>query len=189
MNLLAVQVNVPKPSAVSCGRRRVRRLQSEWIAYRLDVSRFELGISMTRAHRASPWLADKATEGRVKLGELREGLGRLRSVTGAIEFLRPCLGLLYAWAPAGPRHARPKLPVMVVPIMRYLSTELAEVRAMPCQRRANFFGEVFRLDAKAEDDTAAVGGCRSTNGAKASEAAWYSVSLTRSTASWAFVRG
>ena len=48
--------------------------------------------------------------------------------------------------------ARPKLPVMVVLIMRYLARELADVRAMPCQKRANYLGEVFRLDAKAEGD-------------------------------------
>ena len=163
--------------------------ESEWIRYWLDVGRFELGISASMASWASRWLTDNAAEGRVKLGELREGLGRLQFVTGAIEFLRPFLGPLYAWASAGPRYARPKLPVMVVLIMKYLSKELLQVRAMPCQRRALFLGEVFRLDAKAEGDTVAVGGWRSADGAKSSEAAWFSVRLNRRNAPWAFARG
>ena len=112
------------------------------------------------------WLNEKATEGRVKLGELREGLGRLQFIAGAIEYLRPFLGPLYAWAAAGPRFARPKLPIMVVLILKYLAKELEDFHAMPCQKRANFLGEVFRLDAKAEGDTVAVGGWRSANGAK-----------------------
>jgi hypothetical protein len=164
-------------------------VEAEWIGYWLDIGRFELGISASRAAWASRWLADKSTEGRIKLGELREGLGRLQFVTGAIEFLRPFLGPLYAWASAGPRYSRPKLPVMVILIMKYLSKELAVVRAMPCQRRAHHLGEVFRLDAKAEGQVVAIGGWRSAAGAKAMDAEWFSISLTRKTAPWAFARG
>ena len=134
------------------------------------MGRLELGISASRASWASTWLSDKATEGRVKLSELREGLGRLQFITGAIEYLRPFLRPLYAWAAAGPRFARPKLPIMVALIMMYLADELAEFRAMPCQKRAHFHGEVFRLDAKAEGDFVAVGGWRSAEGAKAADA-------------------
>ena len=137
-------------------------VEAECIGYWLDMTRFELGISASRAGWAVRWLSDKATEGRVKLGELREGLGRL---------------------------SRSKLPIMVVLILKYLAGELASFRTMPCQKRANFLGEVFRLDAKAEGDTVAVGGWRSAGGAKAAEAKWFSVSLTRATAPWAFARG
>ena len=88
-----------------------------------------------------------------------------------------------------PRFARPKLPIMVVLILKYLAKELEDFHTMPCQKRANFLGEVFRLDAKAEGDTVAVGGWRSANGAKTADAKWFSVSLTRATAPWAFARG
>ena len=83
------------------------------------------GVSASRAAWASRWLTDKATEGRVRLGELREGLGRLQFIAGPVEYIRPFLGPLYAWASIGPKFARPRLPVMVFLILRYLARELA----------------------------------------------------------------
>ena len=85
-------------------------IEAEWIGYMLDVARFELGISAKRAAWASRWLRDKSVEGTVRLGELREALGRLQFITGAIEFFRPFLGPLYVWAAAGPSsHDRDSL--------------------------------------------------------------------------------
>ena len=54
-----------------------------------------------------------------------------------------------------------------------------------------FMGSMLGCQLKASEagvPTVAVGGWRSANGAKASEATWFSVSLTRSTAPWAFTR-
>ena len=129
----------------------------EWIGYLLDVGRFEMGVSASRAAWASRWLIDKATEGNVRLGELREGLGRLQFLAGPMEYIRPFLGPLYAWASIGPRFARPKLPVMIVLIMKYLAEELRSSHMMPCEVPARFLGEAFRLDAKAEGDKVVIG--------------------------------
>ena len=164
-------------------------VEAEWIGYMLDVARFELGISAKRAAWASRWLRDKSVEGTVRLGELREALGRLQFITGAIEFFRPFLGPLYAWAAAGPKFSRPRLPIMVILIMKYLAEELLNMRSMPCTRKTRALGEVYRVDAKAEGDTVVVGGWRSAGGARTSEATWFSVTLTRSNAPWAFARG
>ena len=60
---------------------------------------------------------------------------------------------------------------------------------MACEQRALHLGEAFRIDAKAEGDCVAIGGWRTLDSSKASEAAWFSVVLTRSTAPWAFARG
>ena len=66
--------------------------QAEWIGYMLDMARFEIGVSASKAAWASRWLTDKAAEGNVKLGELREGLGRLQFVSGPVEYICPFLG-------------------------------------------------------------------------------------------------
>jgi hypothetical protein len=62
----------------------------------VDIGRFELGVSASRAAWAPNWLTEKATQGRVKVGELQEGLGRLQFITGPAELLRPFFGPLGA---------------------------------------------------------------------------------------------
>ena len=81
----------------------------EWIGYFFDLGRLEIGVTFARAVWASNWLSDKVAEGRVRLGELREGLGMLQFIAGPVEHIRPFLGPLYAWSAAGPRFAKPAL--------------------------------------------------------------------------------
>ena len=64
--------------------------------------------------------------GYAKLGELREGLGRLQFIAGPMEHFTPFLGPNYAWCASGPRYAQPKLPVMVVLVLKYFARELKE---------------------------------------------------------------
>ena len=163
--------------------------ETEWIGYWVDAARFELGISANRAAWAIRWLTDKSTEGKARLGEIREVLGRLQFIAGPVEFIRPFLGPLYQWCMSGPKFALPKLPVMLVLIMRFLAEELKRAHTMPCERRAMHLGEVFRMDAKAEGDTVVVGGWRTLGSERTTDAAWFSLQLTRSTAPWAFARG
>ena len=163
--------------------------QVEWIGYWVDAARFELGISANRAAWASRWLSDRATEGRVRVGELCECLGRLQFIAGPVEYLRPFLGPLYSWCATGPRYAQPRLPMLLILVMKYLSEELKGSHTMPCERRAYDMGEVFRMDAKAKGDTVVIGGWRTARGTKAKEASCFSVQLTRATAPWAFARG
>ena len=98
--------------------------QVEWIGYWVDVARFEIGISASRAAWTIEWLTVKVTEGRARLGEIREVLGRLHFIAGLVEFLRPFLGPLYQWCMSGPRFAMPRLPVMLVLVLRFLAEEL-----------------------------------------------------------------
>ena len=163
--------------------------QVEWIGYALDLGRFEMGVSFARATWAARWLTDKSTEKTVRLGELREGLGRLQFLAGPVEYIRPFLGPLYAWASIGPRYARPRLPVMILLIMRYLAEELRGNHMMPCESRAEHLGEVFRLDAKAEGEKIVIGGWRVRGDGDTKQAEWFSLALTRATAPWAYARG
>mgnify|MGYP003333509867 CR=1 FL=1 len=164
-------------------------VDSEWVGYALDIGRFELGISEKRAQWVVRWCTDKARERCVRLGELREGLGRLQFLAGPLEHLRPFLGPLYAWSCAGARFAKPKLPVMLVLILKYLAAELQRNRMTACRSRTKDLGEVFRLDAKAEGETVAIGGWRCRPGRPTRESEWFAVSLNRRNAPWAFARG
>ena len=148
-----------------------------------------MGLSAARAALATRWLTDKAAEGRVRLGELREGLGRLQFIAGPVEYIRPFLGPLYAWASIRPKYARPQLPVMIVLILRYLARALSGDHMMECEAPAEHLGEMFRLDAKAEGEKVAIGVWRVGPSGKAVDVPWFSLVLTRATAPWAFARG
>ena len=130
------------------------------------------------------WLSDKLRERRIALGELREALGRLQFVAGPLELIRPFLGPLYCWACAGPRHARPLLPTMLLLILRYLEGALNEAHMAPCRTPAEDRGELFRIDAKAEGDLVAIGGWLTLGRLKAMDAPWFALELTRTAAPW-----
>ena len=161
----------------------------EWIGYALDLKRFELGVSELRLSWVVKWLADKVEEVVVPLGEMREGLGRIQFVAGPLEHLRPFLGPLYAWASAAPRHARPRIPPTIALIMRLMIRELQAGGMASCSERGQDLGEVFRLDAKAEGDSVAIGGWLSKGSGCTKKAPWFSVSLNRRNAPWAFMKG
>ena len=148
-----------------------------------------MGVSEARARWVVAWLEDKARERAVRLGELREGLGRLQFVAGPLEHLRPFLGPLYAWSCAGPRFAKPRLPVMLLLIIRFLAASIGKVRMSRCASKAKEHGEMFRRDAKAAGDQVAIGGWRCRGAKKTSDAEWFSVRLNRRNAPWAFARG
>ena len=60
---------------------------------------------------------------------------------------------------------------------------------MPCESRAEHLGEVFRLDAKAEGEKIVIGGWRVRGDGVTKEAEWFSLTLTRASAPWAYARG
>ena len=163
--------------------------ECEWVGYWMDMARFRLGVSAARAAWAVRWLDEKATEGRARLGELREGLGRLGFIAGPMDHLRPFLGPIYAWCAAGPRYAQPRLPVMVVLVLRYLARELREDHATDYRQHIKNVGEVFRLDAAAKGNAVSIGGWRVGPNGDTKQAAWFAEQLTRAEAPWAFERG
>ena len=161
----------------------------EWIGCALDVGRFEIGVIEKRTQWGIRWVQDKVREGAVRLGELREGLGRLQFAAGPLDHLRPLLGPLHAWASAGPTYVRPKLPVMIRLILDVLAKELAVGGMTSCAQGDVELGEVLRLDAKAEGETVAIGGWRCRGVTKTKNADWFAVSLNRRNSPWAFQKG
>jgi hypothetical protein len=85
--------------------------------------------------------------------------------------------------------ARPKLPVMLLLILKYIGAELQRSCMAECKRKAKNLGEVFRLDAKAEGTDVAIGGWRCREGRPTRESEWFAVKLNRRNAPWAFARG
>ena len=69
-------------------------IETQWIGYALDIGRFAIGISEAGTQWVLRWLDDKVRERSVRLGEFREGLGRLQFSAGPLEHARPFLGPL-----------------------------------------------------------------------------------------------
>ena len=133
--LLAVLGTPLKWSRVSGG------FEIEWVGYLLDLSCFEIGISAFRAQWYVTWLTGIACKRWVSLGELKEGLGRLVFVAGPLEHLRPLLGPLFAWASAGPRFARPRLPTVLLLLMNFMADKLKLAHTAGCRESSKELGE------------------------------------------------
>ena len=72
------------------------------------------------------------------------------------------------------------MPVMILLIIEFLAKSLSDVRMSRCAERAKDFGEVFRLDAKAEGEEVKIGGWRSLGkDKKTGDAPWFAVKLNR----------
>ena len=86
----------------------------------------QLGLSKKRADWLVEWLQDKAVKGRVSAKEFSQGLGRLGFAAIALDWERPFLGPLHAWASA----VQAKVGVLTIPTMlrvlcRWLAGRLA----------------------------------------------------------------
>ena len=78
---------------------------------------------------------------------------------------------------------------MIRLIMDFLAQELRSSGMTACANDLADLGEVFRLDAKAEGESVAIGGWRCRGASRTKEASWFAVSLNRRNAPWAFQKG
>ena len=90
-----------------------RRLETEWIGYRLDVQPLTVGISKARVRWVMSWIEKIITDRHVLVSTFREGLGRLGFVEGPLEQLRPFLGPMYAWSSASSGGGYGEVPMLV----------------------------------------------------------------------------
>ena len=109
-------------------------------------------------------------------------------VSGPIEHIRPILGHLFAWASAGPRFVRPRLPTMLLIFMEFLASELEASHRLGCREESKERGELFRLDAEAESSEVAIGFWLCDGGRATRVAPCFAHKLTRANAAWAFAR-
>ncbi len=63
----------------------------DWVGYSLSYKSHALGLSESRAEWAAAWCDRHSASGMALISELREGLGRLSFVAGALEYERPFL--------------------------------------------------------------------------------------------------
>ena len=160
------------------------------MGYEIDFSKFTVGISLVRAQWLVCWVRRTLGEGAVEVDELVAVLGRFCFAMGPLDFLRPFLAPIFAWAAAVRGAGKLLLPWSVGFLLSFLADQLGGVgRVHEVQLLSEDLGEAFRADAKAEGSLVCVGGWECRGGVRPKEARWFSVVLTRATAPWAFSRG
>ena len=70
-----------------------------WIGYEVSLEGWALGVSATRADWAITWMTRVLDNNRVLMRELREALGRLVFVDGALTWDKPFLAPLFTCLP------------------------------------------------------------------------------------------
>ena len=165
-------------------------VEVEWIGYWMHLRDYKIGMSSRRAGWLSTWLRARVEDGVVDMGDFCSVLGRLCFSMGLLEFARPFLAPLYAWAAAVGHLGRRRLPWSVSFLMIFLAEQFSEERrAVVVHPVVRAVGEAFRADAKAEGSEVVVGGWECVAGTPASRARWFLVSPCRKSAPWAFAHG
>ena len=123
----------------------------DWIGYWADLGHGRLGISVRRGQWLSQWMARQTSGGSTDMADFVTVLGRLCFAMGPLEYLRPFVAPLFAWAAAvGPR-GRMQLPWSVTFILKFLEDELSgEGRVEEVRLTVEDLGVAFCADAKAE---------------------------------------
>ncbi len=186
--LILVVLGVPLSWHKSQGGEIVR-----WIGYEVNLANLALGITARRAAWCVDFLLQLSRDGRTDVGRLRSGLGRLCFVVGALEWERPFLAPLFAFVSRQPKFGHRALPLFVRLIAQYLASRIALRRLYPSAIARRHDIEPFRIDAAAEGDRIGVGGWLPTRNSSGrldpSISPWFSFSLDRDTAPWAYSRG
>jgi len=121
-----------------------------WVGYEINLAEHTLGLTQSRAQWLIDWMTKVCADGTVLIADFVAALGRASFAFGALEYDRPFLGPLYAFAALHPPGAVRVVPTYVLLLLHYLAGRLRERRAFPCAVRKQWLSEGPRLDAKAE---------------------------------------
>ncbi len=164
--------------------------EADWVGYNLRYPVHALGLSESRAEWASAWCSRHAAAGLALVGELREGLGRLSFVAGALEYERPFLAPLFAYLSFYPDDVTRPLPNLVRIIRNFLAERIRRRRHHSCATQPTPLQHGPRVDAKAEGDHICIGGWLSMEDADGiigrTLSPWFSIVLDRGSAPWAY---
>ncbi len=164
----------------------------EWVGYHLRLDSHELGLSESRAKWVVAWCRRLVLDGAVNVDEMREGLGRLAFVAGALEFERPFLAPLYSFVS---RHAGCKLkvlPVYALLALDFLAQRIALRRHYPSAVQHSKVEHGPRVDARAEGSTIGIGGwlpiADESGRLSKAKSPRFMLELNQASAPWAFLR-
>ncbi len=162
----------------------------DWVGYSLAYQSHALGLSESRAEWAASWCERHSVAGMALISELREGLGRLSFVAGALEFERPFLAPLFSYLSFYPDSVTRPLPIFVRVLLQFLATRIRRRRYHRCGTVATPLRHGPRVDARAAGKDICIGGWLPTEDASGridpGISPWFSLELNETTAPWAY---
>jgi hypothetical protein len=163
-----------------------------WVGYQHELREHALGLSASRAAWLRGWLGQLLVEKVVHMRDFMAGLGRASYSCGALEYDRPFLAPLYTFAAVHPPESRQPLPTYVLMVAKFLVDRLGMRRLYPCAQAVGDVGEAIRVDAKADGETATIGGWLPRRDAQGrldpARSPWFFVALDDTVAPWAYER-
>jgi len=126
----------------------------------------------------------------VHVREFAAGLGRAAYACAALEYDRPFLAPLYTFAALHQLDSYQPLPTYVLAVVKFLMDRLRVRRMYPCAQTMEVMAEAIRVDAKAEGETATIGGWLprrdKTGSIDLASSPWFFVELNDEVAPWAY---
>jgi len=161
-----------------------------WVGYQHQLREHALGLSESRAAWLRGWLGSLLADKVVVVRDFVAGLGRAAYSCGALEYDRPFLAPLYTFASLHQLDSSQPLPTYVLTVLKFLQDRLLIRRMYPCAQPLEPMAEAIRVDAKAEGETATIGGwlpCRDRAGRiDVAASPWFYVELNDVVAPWAY---
>ncbi len=164
----------------------------DWVGYHLKLDGHQLGLSASRARWVVDWCRRLVRDGAARIGEMREGLGRLAFVAGALEYERPFLAPLYAFLGVHVGNPLRPLPVYVLLALQFIASRVERRRHYPSAVQKSLVRFGPRVDARAEGSTIGIGGwlpaCGPDGRVALDRSRWFMIELDRKSAPWAYLR-
>ena len=163
--------------------------QTEWIGYKVDVEEWRIGISEKKVKWLTEWTERVLQESHMVGREFKAGVGRLGFLAGALAGARPFLAQLYAVSSRVGGSSYVELHLAVKLAIRFFTSWVAEEPMKEPRKPPKVAGEVFRIDAAADQDGISIGGWEVYGGKTPLEARWFSVKVTRKNCPWLYLKG
>ena len=157
-------------------------LDVQFVGYRVDYMNISVGISEARGQWLLAFLRELRRDGyTVHVHRFAEFLGRLGFTCRVLLWLKPHLAPLYSWASAVSKSTVATAPKLVRLVCMFLEKQFEEQKFMfSCLKPQRLTNEVFRTDAKCENNLVVLAGYHFPDGK------WFSVRVTPSDAPYLF---
>ena len=162
---------------------------AEWIGYQVDFGSWRLGVSERKVKWLLEWTERVLEEKHMVGREFKAGVGRLGFLAGALAGARPFLAPLYAVSSRVGGSSFVELHMAVKLAIKFFAGWIAREPMREPKRELKVAGEVFRIDAAADQDGISIGGWEVFGGKEPKEARWFSVKVTRKSCPWLYLKG